>query len=190
MMIKPNESITSGHAAYGIRLMTPKGRDPGYLVKIERRHARYAQWFGFTLCGGQAATLSAALAWRDEQTRRLEPLTKQEFVAQIRTNNTSGAAGVVRTTQRSKSRSGRVWSAEYWLARPPRGLKIGARYFSISKHGEEGAKQLAFAARQEMESLCSGYHAPHVPEEFQLGASESTPIERIGEIKTAITADR
>ena len=29
---------------------------------------------------------------------------------------------------------------------------------------------LAFATRQEMETLCSGYHAPHVLEEFQLGA--------------------
>jgi len=169
-MINQDKTIDPEHAMYCIRLMTPKGRDPGYLVKVERRHARYLQWFGFTLCGGQAEALIAAQAWRDEQTRQLEPLTKQEFVSQIRTNNTSGAAGVVRTTQRSKTRSGRVWSADYWVARPPRGIKVSARYFSISKHGEEGAKILAFTMRQKMEALCNGYHAPHVPEEFQLGA--------------------
>jgi len=170
-MINQDKTIDPEHAMYCIRLMTPKGRDPGYLVKVERRLVGYTQWFGFALCGGQAEAPIAAQAWRDEQTRQLEQLTKQEFVSQIRTNNTSGGAGVVRTTQRSKTRSGRVWSADYWIARPPRGIKISARYFSISRHGEEGAKMLAFAARQAMEALCSGYHAPHVPEEFQLGAS-------------------
>lgn len=169
-MTQPDKNIDPAHAMYGIRLMAAKGRAPGYLVKIERRHVGYAQWFGFPLCGGQAAALIAAQAWRDEQTRQLAPLTKQEFVSQIRPNNTSGAAGVVRITRRVKKRSGQVWSADYWIARPPRGIKVGSRYFSISKHGEEAAKMLAFAARQEMEALCSGYHAPHVPEAFQLGA--------------------
>ena len=98
-------------------------------------------------------------------------MTKQEFVSQIRTNNTSGAAGVVRVTKRKKKRSGQVWSADYWIARPPRGIKISARYISISIHCEDGAKALAFAARQQMETLCSGYHAPDVPEAFRLGAS-------------------
>ncbi len=168
---KQDNASAPEHAMYGIRQMTPKGRDPGYLVKVERRLVGYTQWFGFALCGGQAEALIAAQAWRDEQTRRLEPLTKQEFVAQIRTNNTSGAAGVVRTTKRTQKSSGQVSSADYWVARPPRGIKISARYFSISRHGEEGAKMLAFAARQAMEALCSGYHAPHVPEKFQLGAS-------------------
>lgn len=157
---------------YGIRLMTLKGRHPGYFVKIERRHVGYTQWFSFAQCGGEAEALIAAQAWRDEQTCRLEPLTKQEFVSQIRSNNTSGAAGVVRATKRSKKLSGQVGLAEYWIARPPRGIKVSARYFSISRHGEEGARRLAFAARQEMEALCSGYHAPHVPEEFQMGASQ------------------
>lgn len=170
-MINLDDNIDTEHAMYGIRLMINHGRDPGYLVKIERRHVVYTQWFSFSLHGGQALALTTAQTWRDEQTRRLKPLTKQEFVSQIRPNNTSGAAGVVRTTQRTKKPSGQVWSADYWIARPPRGIKVGARYFSISKHGEEGAKKLAFAARQEMEALCSGYHAPHVPEEFQLGAS-------------------
>ena len=107
-VIKPDKTIEPEHVMYGIRLMTPKGRDPGYLVKVERRLVGYTQWFGFALCGGQAESLIAAQAWRDEQTRRREPLTKQEFVAQIRTNNTSGAAGVVRTTKRTKNRSGQV----------------------------------------------------------------------------------
>ena len=95
----------------------PESRDPGYLAKIERCHARYAHWFGFTLWSGQAVALVAAQKWRDEQSRRLEPLTKQEFISQIRINNTSGAVGVLQTTQRSKKRSGRVWSIDYWVAR-------------------------------------------------------------------------
>jgi transcriptional regulator with XRE-family HTH domain len=171
-----SEAIGPGHVMYGIRVMTPKGRGPGYLVKIERRKVDHTKWFGFALYGGQFEALAAAQVWRDEQTCQLAPLTKQEFVSQIRTNNSSGAAGVVRATQRSKKRSGQFWSADYWIARPPRGIKVSARYFSISRHGEEGARALAFAARQEMEMLCSGYHAPHVPEAFQLGAFEEVTV--------------
>jgi len=170
MLNTTDESVAPEHAMYGIRMMVLKSRDPGYLVKIERRHVVYTQWFGFTLCGGQAEALIAAQRWRDEQTRRLEPVTKQEFVSMIRTNNTSGTAGVMRTTQRTKKRSGQFWSADYWVAKPPRGIKVSCRYFSISKYGEERAKIQAIAARQEMETLCDGYHAPHVPEAFQLGA--------------------
>ena len=172
----PDEIIGLEQAMYGIRLMTPKGRDPGYLVKIWRRHVAYSQWFGFALYGGQAEALVAARAWRDAQTRQREPLTKQEFVAQLRTNNTSGAAGVVRTTKRSKSRPGQFRFTDYWIARPPRGIKVSARYFSIPRHGEDGAKALAVAARRAMEALCSGYHAPHVPAAFQLGAVEKPPV--------------
>lgn len=125
---------------YGIRRMAPKGRDPGYLVKIGRRKVDHTQCFGFAVCDGEAAALAAAHTWRDAQTRQLEPLTKQEFVSQIRPNNTSGTAGVVRPTKRRKNRPGEVWNAPCWIARPPRGIKISARYFPISCHGEEVAK--------------------------------------------------
>jgi hypothetical protein len=160
------------HSMYGIRLKAQKGRDLGYLVKVGRRHVEHTKWFGFEISGGQENALAAAKAWRDEQTRQLEPLTKQEVVSQIRTNNTSGVAGVMRITQRNKRRSGQVWTADYWIARPPRGIKVSTRFFLISTYGEEGAKAQAIAARQEMETLCSGYHAPHVPEAFLMGATQ------------------
>jgi hypothetical protein len=169
-----DQPIGLGHEMYGIQLRTQKGRDQGYLVKVGRRHVEHTKWFGFEMSGGQENALAAAKAWRDEQTRQLEPLTKQEFVSQIRTNNTSGVAGVMRVTQRNKRRSGQVWTADYWIARPPRGIKVSTRFFLISSYGEEGAKALAIAARQEMETMCSGYHAPHVPEAFLMAASQET----------------
>lgn len=180
-----DQIIGPEHAMYGIRLMIKKGRDLGYLVKIERRHINYTQWFGFALYGGQAEALIAARVWRDAQTRQHKPLTKQEFVSQIRCNNTTGAAGVIRTTRRSKKRSGQFWSADYWIARPPRGIKVSTCYFSISRYGEEGAKTLAIQARRAMEALCSGYHAPHVPLPFQLGAAEEAPVSDLAKDRAA-----
>jgi len=157
---------------YGIRFMMAKGTDPGYLVKIARRKVDHTKWFGIAQFGSELLALSAAQKWRDEQIRTLPVLTKQEFVSMIRTNNTSGAAGVVRVTKRSRKRSGAEVCADYWFARPPRNVKASQRYFSIAKFGEKRAWEMAAKARREMEQLAVGHHAPNVPERF---------IERAGE---------
>ncbi len=155
-----------GHPMYGIRFMMAKGMEPGYLVKIGRRKVDHTKWFGIVQFGSDALALRAAQAWRDEQICSLPVLTKQEFVSMIRTNNTSGAAGVVRITKRSRKRSGAEVSAHYWLARPPRCVKASQRSFSIAKYGEERAWELAAKARREMEQLAVGNHVPNVPECF------------------------
>ncbi len=152
-----------GHPMYGIRFMMAKGTEPGYLVKIGRRKVDHTKWFGIVQFRSNAQALRAAQAWRDEQIRSLPVLTKQEFVSMIRTNNTSGAAGVVRITKRSRKRSGAEVSAHYWLARPPRCVNASQRSFSIAKYGEEHAWELAARARQEMEQLAVGNHVPNVP---------------------------
>lgn len=154
------------HPRYGIRFMMAKGTEPGYLVKIGRRKVDHTKWFGIVQFGSDALALRAAQAWRDEQIRSLPVLTKQEFVSMIRTNNTSGAAGVVRITKRSRKRSGAEVSAHYWLARPPRCVNASQRSFSIAKYGEEHAWELAAKARREMEQLAVGHHVPNAPEAF------------------------
>lgn len=159
---------------YGIRQLTVRGLIPGYIVKLGRRRVNYTKWFGFDLHGGQGEALAAAQAWRNEQIKLLELLTKQEFVSQVRRNNTSGVAGVLRVTSRWKKRSGGVVSREYWLARPPRGIKANQCGFSIKTHGEEVAKALAIQARKAMEALCTGFHAPHVPSVFIPEAADGT----------------
>lgn len=160
------------HAMYGIRVMSPKGRGPGYLVKIGRRKVEYTKWFGFAQYAGEQEALVAAQSWRDELLHSTVPLTKKEFVAQIRPNNTSGTAGVLRTTKRHKKRSGEVVTVEYWLARPPRGIKVSVRNISIPKYGEERAREMAIQARKEMERLSTGYHVPNVPEAFLAASGE------------------
>ena len=161
-----DETDTQMHAMYGIRFMSPKGRGPGYLVKIGRRKVDYTKWFGCAQFGSEHEALVAAQSWRDELLHSTVPLTKKEFVAQIRPNNTSGTAGVIRTTKRHKKRSGEVVAVDYWLARPPRGIKVSVRNISIPKYGEERAREMAIQARKEMEQLSTGYHVPNVPEAF------------------------
>jgi len=159
---KPAEELPM----YGIRFMMAKGTDPGYLVKIARRKVDHTKWFGIIQFGSDAQALRAAQEWRDEQIRTLPVISKQEFVSMIRTNNTSGAAGVVRVTKRSRKRSGAEVCADYWLARPPRCVKASQRSFSIAKFGEEHAWELAAKARREMEQLAVGHHVPNAPEAF------------------------
>jgi len=154
------------HPMYGIRFMMAKGTEPGYLVKIGRRKVDHTKWFGIVQFGSDLLALSAAQKWRDEQIRTLPVLTKKEFVSMIRTNNTSGAAGVVRITKRSRKRSGAEVSAHYWLARPPRCVNTSQRSFSIAKYGEKHAWELATKARREMEQLAVGHHVPNAPEAF------------------------
>lgn len=156
---------------YGIRFMHMKGRSPGYLVKIGRRKIEHTKWFCFEQYGGQAQALTQASAWRDEQVRILPRFTKQEFVTQIRKNNSSGVAGVIRTIRRRKKRSGEIVESHTWMARPPRGMAGQTLYFSVATYGETKAKALAIEARQQMVMRCDGFHTPNVPPAFAQSAS-------------------
>lgn len=101
-------------AMFGIRYMAPKGRLPGYLVKLERNRQLHQKWFG----RASYESLEAAKAWRDELAPTLPGVIKQEFVTILRPNNTSGVPGVMRVTQRRRYKSGTVWTCTYWKWSP------------------------------------------------------------------------
>lgn len=92
----------------------------------------------------------------------LTPL--MQFCAIVRSNNTSGVAGVSRTIKKQRRKNGTVFHYICWDAAIPLGNgKRHYRSFMVSKYGEEGAKQRAIEARQhglaELQDL--GYRHSH-----------------------------
>ena len=156
---------------YGIRWYH-KERKPqgsvggGYVVKLGRSRDNHVRWFSLAEYGDAHRALAEAQAWRDRMAADLPLISKRAFVATVRRNNTSGVAGVLRVIHRRKTASGKVVTTPRWIARSPRGQRPQLRSFTVSVHGEAGARAKAIAARRRMEAECEGFHAPHVPEAY------------------------
>jgi len=140
---------------YGItRVDNPAKRQHGWQVTIARRCVRYQRFFPDVLCRGRHRALRSAKKFRDEMAP--EPLlSRQDYGAIVRKSNNSGYPGVCRTlVTNKKGNQSAVWLA-FW---PKGGGKTGRAKFSIAKHGEGLAFQLAVKARQEALSRLEGPH--------------------------------
>ncbi len=159
---------------YAIRWMTTHlDTEAGYLVTLRRRHQNHTAWFGQHRYGTELRALAAAQRWRDALIAENRPISKREFVAKIRRNNTSGVAGVRRVIRAFTLTSGKPVEYAVWAARPPRCLKVSGRSFRVDKYGEEGARERAIALRRHFEAQVEGFHAPRVPEEFLPGDNKN-----------------
>lgn len=117
-------------------------------VSINRNGKLFQKYFPEKRCGGAQNTLQLAQAWRDTIIANHPPMSLMAFCSILRSNNTSGVAGISRTIKRNRSKSGRVSEVAYWKTCIP--MADGRSrfcYFSIIKFGEEGAKRLATEAR-------------------------------------------
>lgn len=130
---------------YGIyrRRNNPQNNNPDcwlWNVRIHR-DGRYVcnKTFSDIKHGGPEAALEAAIAYRDEVLERAPPLTKKVHNQRLRRNNTSGVAGVSRTSDRDRP----CYLAGTML---PDGTRLYKRFY-IDQHGEELARQLAIAER-------------------------------------------
>ncbi|MBT0963892.1 hypothetical protein [Denitromonas iodatirespirans] len=152
---------------YAIRWMRAHlDGEPGYLVKLERRQQTHTSWFGLNRYGTALKALAAAQHWRDALIADHRPVSKREFVAKVRRNNTSGVAGVRRVVSVFTLASGKSIEHVVWAARPPRCLKVSGRSFRVDEYGEDGARARAIALRRQFEAQVEGFHAPNVPEGF------------------------
>ena len=117
-------------------------------VSIRRNGQMYQKYFPEKRYGGTIETMKLAQAWRDSIIVRYPPMSLPTFCAILRSNNTSGMAGIGRTIKRNRTKSGRVSEIAYWKAwmRLADG-RSRLCYFSVKKFGEEGAKLLAIEAR-------------------------------------------
>lgn len=128
-------------------------KDKGYhawQVAIKRTKQYICKSFADSVYGGTAEALAAAIQWRDQ---KVVELTNEDYAVwkreRMRPDNTSGTIGVSRSihTDRQKKRITKQasWHA-YW--KNADGTRR-SRAFSVSKYGEEQAKQMAIQARAE-----------------------------------------
>lgn len=133
--------IGKDEASYCINRVTAPGKSPAFQVVVKRQGIHVRKRFNPSYFGSESAALEAARAWRDRVLALLPPMTYRELHTLRRHNNQSGIPGVFRTKEPTGA---------YWVAVRESGGKKTSRKLSVSRYGEEGARQRAIAARQEM----------------------------------------
>lgn len=142
---------TAGHI-YALIRRERQGNRPGeWAVALSRHGHSVNRGFSDNIYGSSAAALEQALAYRDAVIHALPPITSREKATRLRTDNTSGVAGVFRKIRES----GPYWQAHVGTLDWQR-----AKSFSVSYYGEEGAKALAVEQRQAwLAEMPSTFHA-------------------------------
>ena len=112
---------------------------------LQRSGETIQEYFPFRKFRGEAKALAAARRrWRE--LRQESPrLSRQEYAEVERRPSASGIIGVTRVTKSRKGRDYEFWCASYTGRNGGRHMRV----FSVGKYGEEPAKDLAVAARQE-----------------------------------------
>lgn len=106
-------------------------------VKVGRQGFRVNKYFTILHYASEEQAFEAARAWRDAVLALLPPMTRVQLRAQPRKNNLSGTPGV-HCIIRNKS-------IMYWVASGG----VSKLSFSVKRYGDEQAKTLAIAAREQ-----------------------------------------
>jgi hypothetical protein len=135
-----------------------RGRKTDWSVFIKRDGRSLAKSFSDRRYGSKAAALLAAQRYRDKLLKENPPLSKRAFCMKVKRSNTSGVAGVWREV---RSNGYARWVANTALASGRRLLET----FSVDRHGEAQAKDMATAARMRQLEQVSGslYFSPDLP---------------------------
>ena len=123
----------------------------GYYLHVTlRRNGRvYQKTFREKRCGGQDAALTLARAWRDAIIAKYPAMSLAQFCDIVRSNNTTGVAGVYRAVSRYRRKNGAVSERVFWQARVPLpNGKYRLHNFPVATFGEEGGRELAIDARR------------------------------------------
>lgn len=115
-----------------------------WLVSFSRNGRLVHKQFPEIRHGGSDPAKAAALAWRDQELAKIQALTILEFCQKKRSSNTSGTPGV--HFMKSPGQPLGFWQAKLKMG----GGKYLSKSFSILKHGDHAAHELAVAARAEM----------------------------------------
>jgi hypothetical protein len=129
------------------RIDQPSHRTHGFFVRLARQRKIHSAFFTDKKFGGREQALAAAQAHYLQLRRRLSlppQRSRRQWAETVRRRGRSGIAGV----QRVIDRQHKPWR-KYWRATwsPELGV-VRKKQFSIRKHGEAQAKQLAIRARQ------------------------------------------
>lgn len=135
---------------YGIvRLDQIRTGTYGWQVRLQRMGVKYARYFADRGFGGPEQSLAQAKAWRDELLAQFSA-QEQTRVCRVSARNSSGVVGVSRiSVQVPSGASYHFWQAA-WSSAP--GQRRCVR-FSIKRHGDKAAFQMAVNARREATGL-------------------------------------
>jgi hypothetical protein len=129
------------------RIDQPSHRTHGFFVRLQREGKIYPAFFTDVKYGGKAAALAAAKHFHHQSVAIFgpPPIHRRQWWAEIRRRKgRSGIQGV----QRVINRKVRPWR-KYWAASwSPEPYVVRRKMFSIRKHGEEQARQMAIRARR------------------------------------------
>ena len=129
------------------RIDQPSHRTHGFFVRVARRGKIHSGFFSDKKYGGREQALAAAQAFYLELRKKLGLPAQRDRRCNaeiVRRRGKSGIQGVQRVINRRVN----PWR-KYWVALwSPELGKVGKKQFSIRKHGEEKAKNLAIRARR------------------------------------------
>jgi hypothetical protein len=129
----------------GISRMTYARTSPGWFARYTREGVTFSKHFSDKEFGSAEASLQAAKDWHTKARELFPPMDRREYANLQKGHNKSGIVGVYRTTGVTKGHRYAYWVGS-WT--PWKGKK-GMKSFAVGKYGEEGAKQMAIAARDE-----------------------------------------
>ena len=149
---------TRRQALYGIcRIDSDRDRTHAWRVSLRRRGKVYVKNFADRKCGGKQAALAQAKAHRDQLVEQHPPLSRQEFCAVLRSNNTTGITGVYRYSKSYTLKNGEIVHSWYWEATWPIGHSRQAHQaFAVNEHGEGEARRLAIHRRKQALTALDG----------------------------------
>ncbi len=138
-------------AMYGIsRIDDPDYRTHTWRVSLRRRGERFVKNFPDKKFGGKRPALLAAKAHRDQLLAEQPPLSRKEFATAKRRHNKTGITGVCTFSKSWTLKDGTVRETWYWEANWPTAPGENAhKSFSVTRYGEDVARQMAIRAREE-----------------------------------------
>lgn len=124
------------------RIDHPSKNTHGYFVRIMWKGERFSKFFSDSVHGDRLGALFAALEWRNETEKAIgKPRTERQVLGVV--DSPSGMRGV------RKVREGYTdYYEATWMTTAG---KMARTKYSINKHGEKKALQLARKARQQGE---------------------------------------
>ena len=100
-------------------------------VSFNRNGKIFQRYFPQKRRGGDQTMMKLAQAWRDTIIARHRPMSLMAFCSILRSNNTSGLAGISRIIKRNRAKSGRGSETAYRNSRIP--LADGDSIAAISR---------------------------------------------------------
>lgn len=123
----------------------------GWQVRFQRKGVRYGRFFSDSAWGGQTGSLNRARQFRDrllaraERVERLSAASSRSHTVPA-SRNRSGVVGVTRIVQKSANGTEyHFWQASWTSSDGDRKMVR----FSVLKHGDEAAFELACVARRD-----------------------------------------